>query len=67
MGSEGARLAHLGNCFHFILGPRSQWEATERCWGKFLNNLIMGSSLVAWWLGSQAFIAVAHFSPWSGN
>ena len=49
MGSEGARLAHLGNCFHFILGPRSQWEATERCWGKFLNNLIMGSSLVAWW------------------
>ena len=22
---------------------------------------------MAWWLGSQAFTAVAHFSPWSGN
>lgn len=67
MGAEGARLEHLGNCLHFILGPGSQWGATGRCWGKFLNSLALWSSLMVWWLGSQAFIAVAHFSPWSGN
>ena len=38
MGAKGTGLEPLGNCFHFILGPRSQWEATERHWEKFLNS-----------------------------